>query len=340
MLENRHKHPTHAPRVRTVLHDILDRAQLSKTTRDKYRVVLDQWVLFAGADPSGWTRARMSEWRDELIRRECSQETIKTYLASLRYVAKWWSSTHGGIDFTIIQPIDLPTEPSKKRHALVPEQAIKLLETCLDRRPNLFDHRDLAMLIVGLDTGMRRGSLAGMEWNKIGMLSRGPNGLYESADVPVKGRRGIQRWKVPLSDTALYALDSWRARAGAPSGPVFPRILRRGPTLTRDALSGTAIYNMVTARAKRAGIGHAHPHLLRHTFVSWRIENHVDYWIIASVTGHSVGGIADFKSEARNHGLVGNVERYVDLELAGAEGRKTTPAWFAQLARGLLKRFE
>lgn len=331
-MRGQHHHPPNQPRTRTALHDVIDNGALSETTRKKYRLVVDQWVLFAGPDPNGWTRTRMKEFRSQLISRGMGAESIGAYLAAMRFASKWYASEFNTIDFSVIQPTRMPEREHERRKPLLPDQAERLLATCVDGRPTLFDQRDFTLLVVGLETGMRRKSLEGAMFDKIG-TSRGPGGAYPSIKVPVKGRHGNQTFKVPLSDTAMLALERWQAVLDVKTGYIFRRLIRREnsePKVTPDGLSGTSIYEMIVKRAELAKLEDVYPHILRHTFVSWRLN--VPSYIIASVTGHSLKALDGVD-------LHGNVAKYMDPELAGEEGRKTTPPWFAQLVRRLLKEF-
>lgn len=338
MLENRYRHPKHEARPHTPLHELLAQAQLSEVSRSKYRLVLDQWIRFAGADSSNWTRQTMVSWRASLIKREMSQATIKTYLASLQHISKWWSETYGGTHFAYVQPIRIPTAAPIKREPPKPHEVEALLATCFTGKPNLYDFRDLTLMIVGFDTGMRRHSLANMMWEKIGDLSTGPNGPYPSAIVPVKGKGGQLTFKVPLSEICLEALEAWRtAIGGTRSGFVFRRLLKRarrdGQTaikITGQGLSDISIYEIFQKRGEQIGL-HMFPHLVRHFYVSYRYGV-VDTRLIAAVTGHTLEALLKAK--------IGKIDRYIAMEMAGDDGRKTTPTWFAQLARRRIREMQ
>ena len=330
----RFQYPENTERPRTILHEIVDRGRFSETTRKKYRLVLDQWVLFAGPNPNGWTRAHTDAFREQLIESGKSAAAISMYLAALRYVSKWYASTYAGLDFAILQPINIPSKPPVPKRYLFPDQATKLLETCLSSRPTLFDFRDLMLMIVGLETGMRVHGLSSMTFEKIGMLSKGPGGAYPSAEIRIKGRGGNKTFKVPLSPTAVMALESWRDVLGVQRGAVWRRLVRhitrKGEVIAQvipKSISTTSIYKMIVKRSVEAQIGHVHPHILRHTFVTWREEMKIEPAFIASVTGHAL----------KDRGAL---ERYLNMEGLGEEGRKTTPPWFASLAKRLIHQMQ
>lgn len=322
MPPTRHMTPSKPPRTR--LHDILERGRFSESTRTHYRNVLDQWIAYAGAHPSGWTRVAMDGFRNQLVRRGLGDASVETYLASLRHVSKWYCAEQGIADFSLIQPVQLTGREPERRQRLSFEQAAQLLGTC-GNPDSLHDHRDLVMLIMGLETGMRRKSLAGARFDKIG-TSRGHTSTYPSIKVPVKGRGGNKTWKVPLSDLTLRALNGWQ-RVVRGQGPIFRSLsIGTGGRVTAAAkgLSEIGIYATITRRAKTAGL-EFYPHLLRHTFTGWRQGQPNE--VIASVTGHKLPEM-------------GEIATYMDPEIAGEIGRQTTPPQLVKITDPLLKRFE
>lgn len=322
-------------RPRCVLDDILDRGDFSPVTRTQYERVIGMWVTFAGATPAGWTRLTAQRFYDSLLAEGTKAKTANLYIASLRYVSKWYATQYGGEDFAVVQTRSSEAlgELSAPRRALKPDEVRDLLETCEDslipiaKRP--VDRRDRALLITGLETGMRRISLAGMRLENI---HKRP---YPFATVPIKGRGGRATFDVPLSDTALLAISDWAgwlAGRGVKQGPVFPTLHagldKKGgryfePGLT--SLSLMRIYDLVTARGKAAGLKHVHPHLMRHTFVTWRKAEGLDVLAIASITGHKLN------TEAKG------LSPYFDLKALGETARQSTPPWFAEYVRGLIR---
>jgi integrase len=317
-------------RPRCILDDVLDRSDLSPTTRIQYEWVIGQWLKFAGTDPKGWTRLRAQLFYDQLVTSGIKTKTANGYLRSLRLVSHWFALQYGGEDFAVVQQRIAPNSP--RRRALSEDEVRALLLTCdgpmpLTERP--YDRRDRALLVVGVETGMRRMSIAGMRIENID-----ERGDYPIALVPIKGRGGRATFEVPLSDTAMLALRDWigwlRAR-GVSQGPVFRRIDNRGRPKPDDVgLSLAAINVLFEARAKRAGIEHVHPHLLRNTFITWRQMAGLNAPQIASITGHRT-----FKNELGDRSW-GGMSPYLDLKALGAVARQATPPWFAEMVSGLV----
>ena len=312
----------------SILHQILERSDFSPVTRDKYRRVIDSWLDFAGTDPRGWTRMQAQAWYDATLARGVSPRSANVYAASLRYVSKWYATQTGAIDFAVIQTRKSGSNGLRgvgdeaPQRALTRPEAEALLATCAGARTPI-EHRDRTLLVLGLETGMRRMSLAGCAFERINK---------QTIVVPIKGPGGEVEYPVPLSDAALHAIGTWRAwlrkRDAGTIGPLFPRLTRElGPRglfvyQLGDGISKSAIYKLVESRARAAGIVGMHPHLLRHTFVTWRQEAGLSPIQIASITGHKT-----FGDEWRN------MAPYVDMSVLAEQARNSTPPWLAALVK-------
>lgn len=312
---------------RTQLHEILERSNFSPTTKRKYESVLDMWIAFAGDQPSDWTRKKAQAFYIE-IRKRVKPTTANVYLASLRYVSKWYArfEQNDQLDFAVVQLEGLNTSldyTQVGRRALTQAEVESLLGTCRSKPVSPIDRRDRTMIVVALETGMRRKSLVGMDIENIGKTRDFP-----SVKVPIKGKGGIQTYAVPLSETVMHILSDWRewlSRRGIKSGSVFRRLdARVSKHGKRDyeigtGVSAAAINKIISERAERAGIQHVHPHLLRHTFLTWRRDAGLEHDAIASITGHR------FKESF--------MDVYVDKSSLASSWntRNTTPKWLVEL---------
>lgn len=301
----------------SALHAIVINApDLRPSTRAQYLRDLNAWITFAGAEPAGWTRQRVQDFYASLLAR-MKPASANRLMSSVKYASRWFASRTDATDFAVFQQASSGT--AEPRHALTADQVAKLLDFPLIR-PG--DRRDFALLVLAVETGLRRMSLVGAAWEGLGDVHG-----YPTLAVPLKGRDAP--YNVPVSDTALAALAPWRAartvKRTKPAGEIFCAVERvlvgdlRVDRIVPGKLSTQAIYALVQRRGAAAGMPDLHPHLLRHTFVTWRLEAGLTPHQITSITGHRLAG----------DGL-GSLATYADRRVAGAAARQTTPAWLAQ----------
>jgi site-specific recombinase XerD len=147
-----------------------------------------------------------------------------------------------------------PSVPQNPPAVLGDEEVAHLLAACAGT--GFIARRDLALLSLMLDTGLRRGEIAGLH---VGDLNLGQQVAFVEATTS-KSRRGravaygattgkaiiryLRHPKAPRGDRELL----WRARTGLP-------------------LTGNEIYHTLRRRAAQAGLK-VHPHQLRHTWAS------------------------------------------------------------------------
>lgn len=318
---------------KTVLHQILGRAGFSAVTKRNYERIIDRWIEFAGAEPTGWTLDKAQDFYDQLIAGGLSVPSVNVYMDSLRYVSKWYATKSGGVDFAIVQRQRGTKGHTREREGgpiLDEDEAKALLETC--REPTHVNQRDLAMLVTMLETGMRRMSIRGM---RIDGFKKGP-----AVTIPIKGPGGEETFDVPLSDTAHATLVSWIAQLrknDVSSDVVFrrlsPRVGSHGQRHVEigDSLSLTGINEIIEGRAKIAGIRHINPHMFRHTFISWRSMAGFSPLDIAQITGHKVRTI--ITADARMN--VGAMQTYLHRDIHAI--RNATPPWLVELVKELLQ---
>jgi integrase len=186
--------------------------------------------------------------------------TIYTELGRLRMVLRW-AEKHRLIDKA--PHIERPSQPPPKEHHLTREQARKLIEAAQ------YPHIRLYILAL-LSTGARTSALLELTWDRCDFAR-------ELIDLrnPAIARRHKGRAIVPMTRTLKAAL--LEARQGTISDHVI-EWAGKPVQKPRRAL----------ARAgKVAGIGHVHPHLLRHSAAAHMAEDGVPLEEISQFLGHS-----------------------------------------------------
>jgi site-specific recombinase XerD len=134
------------------------------------------------------------------------------------------------------------------------DQVRALLESCDTDTAN--GRRDLAILLLLVRLGMRRGEVAALGLDDID---------WRAGELLVRGK-GPRVERLPLPADVGEAL-AWYLRDGRPADAgtraVFVRV--RAP---RAALTPPGVTQVVVAAGRRAGLGDLAPHRLRHTAAS------------------------------------------------------------------------
>jgi site-specific recombinase XerD len=161
-----------------------------------------------------------------------------------------WLAEEGEIRESPMARMKPPTIPETPPEVLRDDQLKKLVAVCSGTEFD--DRRDLAIIMLLVDTGIRRGELAGLTTDDI-------DWEHETLIVLGKGRRPRT---VAFGRKVAKALDRYARVRGRHSDAETPWLWvgRKG------RLTETGVAQMLRRRAAQAGIPDLHPHLFRHTF--------------------------------------------------------------------------
>ena len=140
-------------------------------------------------------------------------------------------------------------------HWLTAEQTESLL--ALPGLGTIKGVRDTALLSLLIGSGLRRGELTSLDFEKIQQR----NGRWLVVDLV--GKHGRIR-TVPIPNWTYEALTRWRDAAALQDGAVFRSLSRHGHVASRR-LSPQAVFTVVKFYANKLG-GDVRPHDLRRTF--------------------------------------------------------------------------
>lgn len=162
-----------------------------------------------------------------------------------------WCVGEGEIRASPMARMIPPAIPEGESPAVLTEDALrKLLKAC--EGPTFLERRDMAIVRLFLDSGMRLAELAGLRVEDLDLA----NGV---AVVMGKGRRPRA---CPYGTRTAAAIDRYlRLRAGHKQAALERLWLGLGGPMT-----DSGIRQLISERARRAGVGPIHPHLFRHTF--------------------------------------------------------------------------
>ena len=139
-----------------------------------------------------------------------------------------------------------------------------------ERPTDLVDHLK-PMVVVALNTGLRRGELFSLRWVDVNLDAK-------VLTVAAAGSKSGQTRRVPLNVEALAVLTAWREPRKGKVGLVFPGA--RGARLSN-------INRSWRAAVKLARLNDFNFHDLRHTFASNLVQAGVDLNTVRELLGHS-----------------------------------------------------
>ncbi|HMK20712.1 MAG TPA: site-specific integrase, partial [Terriglobales bacterium] len=264
--------PENPQRVSITLAQAIERylaSKVRKRTINEDRRQLDLLKAeFGGEAPLvEITASRISEYKakrlatvqkvgegEAAVERRLTAAAVNRPLALLRHLLRLAHEEWEAIDN--IPRIRLEKEPQGRLRWLTQEEITRLLEACAKSK----NKQLRAAVVVALNTGLRRGELMGLTWNRVD-LSRGVIRL----ELTKSGRRR----EVPMNDDSYQGLVSLGPKA---DGRVF-----------KTRYIQTAYNNAVAA----ARLDDVNFHTLRHTFASWAVMRGVTLKELQELLGHA-----------------------------------------------------
>ena len=228
-----------------------------------YRQDLENFAAFVSAeDTSGAARHLLSlapgdanalalGFRIALVKRDLAAATINRRLAALRAFVKL-ARTLGIVTWSLeIQ--NLKTEPGRDLRG-PGRAALKRVLVELSQRTDAKAKRDLAILRLLHDLGLRRGEAVSLDLEHVDLAA---------GTVAVLGKGRAGRASLSLPPETKAALAAWIEARGSVPGPLFTNCDRAGKG---QRLSGTSI-NRLTH-----GLGLGRPHGIRHAAITEALD--------------------------------------------------------------------
>lgn len=264
----------------------LDATNKSPRTIETYMDSLDGFLRFLAERGmpqavGAVRREHIEAWVADILQRN------KPATASVRYrglQAFWkWAQEEGEARESPMRNMKPPIMPETPVRVIDADGLTRLLRACDGK--DWQDRRDMAMLTLMVDTGLRRAELLGLMPADLDMDNR---------VVKVLGKSRRLRL-VPFGKTAALRLDRYlRARAGRDDAH-RPELWRglRGP------LGTTGLVRVLRARARKAGLGDIHPHQLRHSFAhAWLAGGGNEHDLMRLVGWRSRGMVGRYAASA------------------------------------------
>jgi len=245
---------------------------LTERTRGLYTYHLERLVADVGGD------RLMSEVSTEVVRsymadmrRKDGGKYSKSYMNQVYRTLNTffvWCLQEGAVRKNPLEQIRRPKVPKRKSPRLSLEEVAHLLKTVRERTDNPV--RNLAMILLMVDSGLRRGEVVGLEVADVDL---------ESGIVRAFGKDMEDRY-VPIGKQTCEALRAYLTRR-PDTGEKALFVTTEGTALTSDGL-GTLIHRL----KERSGI-QVYCHLLRHTFANHFIKNGGNLRKLQEILGHA-----------------------------------------------------
>lgn len=231
----------------------LQARNLAPSTVNSYRVTglhLHDFLTRNGMPTtvSAISRDHLEAWLADMQGRLSPATTARHYRSAQQLFR--WLVEDGEITASPMERMRVPLVPEQPVEVFTDDELRALLEVC---KGNTFERRrDMAILRMLIDTGVRAGELIGLAVDDL-------DDTENTARVMGKGRRGRA---VPFGAKTADALR--RYRRGRLTHP-----LRHLPALwlgKKGALTVSGLAQLLERRAAEAGVSDVHPHRFRHTY--------------------------------------------------------------------------
>lgn len=247
-----------------------------------YQVPLRQYVDHVGRHFWPPTDSSINSFLAAVRARGCKESTIFAYYRALK---TWlgWLHKRGRIEQNPIELVEKPPKPRPVPRA--PD------ETDINR---LFDYleamaysgewikiRDLALLSLALDTGIRRGELARLKEKDIDFTNRS---ISISPDSKTHRGRIIRFSSVVAGD-----LDRWLKKRSTLNVPPSLRsmwVAVGGKRHEWHAITPNGIYQILKRKLKQAKVDHFRFHSLRSAYIIYALRNGADPEDVRRQVGH------------------------------------------------------
>lgn len=209
-------------------------------------------------EPGAIGREQVDDFMAAFLATHAATTASITYRA-LQQLFRWLEQDNYVVEspFRKMRPPQVPEQPVP----VVSEEQLRALLKTVERKRDFRSVRDYAILRTFVDGGCRLGEVAGLRWTPADLEAH--DVMLDEGLVRVTGK-GRRTRLVGLGPRTVAALDRYLAQRLYHPSADLPWLWLSAAKHSRFTESGIA--QMVGDRAREAGIGHLHPHQLRHTF--------------------------------------------------------------------------
>jgi integrase/recombinase XerD len=204
-----------------------------------------------------------------------SGHTVQGYVRALKSFFSWIVKEEY-LESNIMTGIPVPKAPKKIINSFSEEQIVSLAAAC--QQENGIGYRNLVMLMLMLDTGIRVSELIALELDDV-ELGEG--------FVRVRSGKGNKERIIPVGSVVIKLL--WKYLNQSRPRPISENITRVFLSFDGLPLTRSGVQQMIHRCGKRAGISgvRCSPHTLRHSFAKNYLLNGGDTFSLQKILGHS-----------------------------------------------------
>ncbi|MDF2372676.1 MAG: site-specific integrase [Rhizobiaceae bacterium] len=250
----------------TTLSELLERykVEVSPTKRGAVQEIQRIGVLkrhdIAFRTMIGLSPQDISSFRDERLKTVAPSTTVRE-LAILSHVIEVAIRDWGlPLSRNVVKLVRRPVIRNERSRRLEGNEEQRLLDGCDGGKTAFFK----TLLILAIETGMRRGEILSLQWNDFSHNRR--------VITLTMTKNGSGR-EVPISQRAFNALMEWKSRAEIDQPRIFP-------------ISAGSLEQVWRRLLVRAGIQGFRFHDLRHEGVSRLFERGLNVIEVSSISGH------------------------------------------------------
>src|SRR5215213_7909041 len=264
---------------------------LAATTRVEYLADLRDFTAFLKGNSiervTDVVPAHLSGFLAELDRRRLKGTTLRIFFRFLVHQ-----------HYLLASPVDelVPPEKESALPRFLSEAEYKRLLAAARHEP-----RDLAIIELLLQTGIRRLELVNLLLTDVQLPERMPRGEKVLGQLTVRSGKGRKERRITLNDPACRALRSYLAiRPNVDDPHLFLSKFKTG-------LGSWGVEDVVKKYLAIAGIDGASVHALRHTFATQHVRRKTELRVVQEAMGH--------ESLATTSRYVGLVREQMDQRL-------------------------
>lgn len=228
--------------------------------------------VFFGSS-AGRANELVLNYRSDMRNVDKAPKTINRRLAAIRSLVKLGRLI--GAIYWSIEVEGVPDELTRDTRGPTPDVVGTLIATAAAQANPTIAARDVAMLRITFDLGLRVGEVVRLDVSDLELSTGG---------VWVLGKKRARKQLLQMPPPTVEAIGAWLAVRGKHPGPLF---LSYSAARRRDArLVTRGAYRIVRNLGAKIGI-HLHPHMLRHSAITQAVEKSVGM-------GLSIDKVRDF----------------------------------------------